>query len=377
MIKIIISNLLRNKRRSFLTLLGILIGVAAIISLVSVSVGLTQRSAELLTSFQGIFVLEEGAVDMPYSFVEEEYLNDLKRVPGVELVVPEIWGSANSIEGLNGDSPLSNFLFIVGIDPKIAGNYEAAPYYSVTEGRKLTSNDRNSVVVGSTLADMFDLSVGKTLKINGKTYTLIGIFETNNMLMSLLVITNIETAREVTGFKEGYYSNFQVVPNNPGDLKLVKQRIESRFEGKLQAISMQDSAELITSFISNLSVALWFISGIAGVVGGIGVMNTMLMSVMERIQEFGVLKAIGWRNKDVMTMIVMESILLSLIGGIIGVIIGFLVSTLVSYYTSIPSAIDLGLIMQAMFFALIMGVVGGLYPAYKSSMMSPIEAVKG
>ncbi|MBN1923291.1 MAG: ABC transporter permease [Nanoarchaeota archaeon] len=377
MIQIVLSNLLRNKRRAVLTLLGVVIGVAAIISLVSVSVGLTERSGVLLSSFEGIFVLEEGAVDIPFSKIPNDYINDLENVPGVKLVVPEIWGSAKNIGGDEYASFLASFLQVVGIDPGLSSGYAVAPYYEVVKGRTLTVNDRKSVIIGEGLADRFGLTIGSSLKINDETYQLVGLFSSDAQLMNFIVVTHIDTAREITEFEDGYVSNYQVIPINPEDMKSVKQRIESRFEGVLQTLSMQDSAELITGFLGSLNLALWFVSGIAGIVGGIGVMNTMLMSVMERIKEFGVLKAIGWRDRDVMIMVILESVIISIVGGIIGVILGFYVSGVVVEVSRIPSAITPALIGQAMFFAITMGFVGSIYPAYKSSKMSPIEAVRG
>lgn len=377
MIKVVLANVLRNKRRSSLTLLGVLVGVAAIISLVSISVGLTERSTSVLSEFQGIFVTQSGGIGPLISSVDEDLISRIESVPGVELVVPEIWGNANDIEGASDGYSFTNFIMIVGIDPEAAGDYNIAPYYRVDDGRSLTSSDNKAVVVGSGLADMFDLFVGSTMKINNENYELIGIFETDAKMMNFMVVTTIDTAREVTDFEDGMVSAFQAIPNNPEDLTSIKRRIDSRFEGELQAMSMQESADIISGFIGNLNIALWFVSGIAGLVGGIGVMNTMLMSVMERIQEFGVLKAVGWRDRDVMIMIVLESLLLSFIGGIMGVGLGFVVSNWVTSVIDIPSVINLELIGQAMFFALTLGLVGGVYPAYKSSKMSPIEAVRG
>ncbi len=378
MISIAWRNLWRNKHRSILTLIGIVIGVASIVTLVSISIGLGEKSADVMNSFQGIYVLEYGAADIPFSHISADYCSKLEAIPGVKFATPEIWGNIPGIDGLDeGSTMFSKFIFLVGIDPEKSKGYPIAPYYTVTEGRELTPNDRRAVVIGEGLKDEFNLVVGNTIRIDGKSYQIVGTFDSESQLFNYMVISTIDSARDLLGFDKDTVSTFQVVPNNPKDVASLKNRIDARFDGKLQALSMQDSAELITGFLGNLTIALWFVSGIAGIVGGIGVMNTMLMSVMERIQEFGVLKAIGWRDRDVMIMVLLESIMLSVIGGIIGVSFGYAISATISNRLGMPSSVDITLISQALFFALVMGFVGGAYPSYKSIKMSPVEAVRG
>jgi putative ABC transport system permease protein len=191
-----------------------------------------------------------------------------------------------------------------------------------------------------------------------------------------MVVSTLNIGRELSNIDDNEVTNMEVIPKDSSKVTQLKDLINIRFKGELQALNMQESASVITSFIDNLRIALWAISGIAGVVGGIVVTNTMLMSVMERMKEFGVLKAIGWQNYHVIKMIISESIILSIIGGILGVILGILISMIADYYTKIPSVITIDLIIQALLFALIMGIVGGIYPAIKSAKMSPVEATR-
>ncbi|VVB75166.1 MacB-like periplasmic core domain protein [Candidatus Tiddalikarchaeum anstoanum] len=377
MIGLVFSNVLRNKRRSFLTVLGILIGVAAIISLVSISLGIAERSTSMLSSFQSMYVMKSSSIMPSMSTLDISYQNKLKSIPGVKVVTPEIWGNAQNIGGVDTQSnQLARFIFVIGIDPVTSNNYDIAPYYTVMKGRKLTANDRKSVVIGSQIADQYNLFVGTTMMINGITYQVVGIYETKvKSPMFNVVIVTIDEARILFNFNDNTVTNFAVLPINPMGMRDLKDRINERYNGVLEAMNMQDASDATAGFLGSLNLALWVVSGIAGFVGGIGVMNTMLMSVMERIQEFGVLKAIGWRNRDVFVMIILEGFVLGIVGALIGIIFGNFVSNLAVSFTNIPSKIDIQLIGQATLFAVTLSLVGSSYPAYKASRMSPVEAV--
>ncbi len=387
MIKLSLRNVLRNKRRSFLTLLGVMIGVGAIVSLVSVSLGIAERANNVLGTFQSLWILEEGAIDVPFSFIDKDKINEIENVRGVELVTPEVWGTADSIEVrsinlgssdriLAGAEAIANMLFVVGIDPVRSEGYEPSPYYNVVEGRKISSSDMRGVMVGRTLADLMNLFVGSSMRINDKTYHVIGIFETDARIFEFFIVGHIDEVREIVNVDEDIVNNFQVIPKDPSDLRSVKSRIELRFEDELAVFDVQSYSDQLMSFLDNLTAALWGVSAIAGIVGGIGVMNTMLMSVMERIKEFGVLKAVGWQDKHVMIMIIMESVVLSIVGGVLGMGLGYGVGYMVEYYTAIPIKITVELLGQAMLFALTLGFVGSLYPAYRSSHMEAVEAIR-
>lgn len=378
MLKLVFSNLLRNKKRSSLTLLGVIIGVMTIISLVSISEGIAMKSSSLLEGFQGIFLYEKEAIDIPFSRLDINEISKLERVQGVGTVVPEIWVQPKNL-GFSGElQRLANMIFVIGISPELTKGYHIAPYYEVSKGRKIKSTDKNSIVIGSLLADELNLQVGNHIKVGETKYNIVGIFKTDLRILNLMIVTTMDIARDLGEIDDKNQINlFQVIPSTPDGAVELKKRLTQRFEDNYNIMSMQEGGEMLDKFIEGLSIVLWAISGIAGVVGGIGVTNTMLMSVMERTKEFGVLKAIGWKNKDLIKMIFYESIILSIVGAIIGIILSYIGVQYFSNLFGLPLAVTSNLIMQAMFFALTLGIVGGIFPAYKTTKMSPIEAVRG
>jgi len=378
MIKLVITNLFRNKKRSILTLLGVIIGVITIVSLVSISEGISLTSSNLLKEFQGIFVYEKEAMDVQYSVLDINEINNLEKIQGVGTVVPEIWVQPKNLDFTGELKQLANMIFVIGIEPELTKGYFIAPYYEVSKGRKITSNDKNSIIMGSLLAQQLNLQVGNNIKVGDTKYNIIGIFDTDMRMLNLMIITNMDTARSLGEIDDkDQVSMFQVVPSSPDGAVELKKKLVQRFEDNYNIISMQEGGEILDKFIRGLSIVLWAISGIAGVVGGIGVTNTMLMSVMERTQEFGVLKAIGWKNKDLIKMIFLESIILAMVGAVIGILISYFGVLYFNDKLLLPLLVTNNLIIQAMFFALVLGVVGGLYPAYRTTKMSPMEAVRG
>ena len=269
-------------------------------------------------------------------------------------------------------------VIIMGIDPKLAGDYEGAVYYRVANGRKLKENDKNAVVISENLRKQLSQQIGGQIMLNNENYRIVGTFESDLPLFDMMVSSTLDVARKMANIEDDdLVTMINIVPEDPDKQSRLKELINLRYKGELQAMDMQENSEIITDFIGNLKIALWAISGIAGVVGGIVVTNTMLMSVMERMKEFGILKAIGWKNSHIIQMIMLESVVLSIIGGILGVGLGMGISAFATYYSQVPTIVTIDLIIQAMLFALVMGTIGGIYPAMKSAKMSPVEATIG
>jgi putative ABC transport system permease protein len=374
MIKLVLKNLLRNKRRSFLTLIGVIIGVAGIVSLVSISFGMAQNISELMEAFQGIFIIQAGVVDEQFSVLSLDYAEKLQEVSGVKHVLPEIWTMIVKDSSTTSVGP--PIFMIIGIDPELSKDYDASLYYKPLNGRKLKSTDKNSILISEELRKTNNLFIGNQLKISGENYRIIGTFEANSPMLQMAIIMSLDDARRFTELKDGYTMLFQAIPEKPEEQALIKDRINLRFKGELEAMNMQDYSDLMNDILSGVRTALWAISAIAGIVGGIVVMNTMLMSVMERTKEFGALKAIGWQNKHIRNMVLSESIILSIIGGIIGILLGIAISQIAQTYIRIPTIVTLELMIQALLFAIILGIIGGLYPSRKAMNMSPVEALR-
>jgi putative ABC transport system permease protein len=375
-----LKNLSRDKTRSFLTSLGILIGVAAVVSLVSISEGIKVEANTQIGNAEYIKITQKTMMST-LSILDESIIDRVSRIQDVEYYTKEIdfyLKSFNNQE-LSATSTFSsgNIQMIsgLGIEPQNAEYFKnAQPYHKVSQGRMLQRNEDNSLLINSKLANDNNLFIGNSVNIDNKNFRIVGIFDVqSNFAGSGLAIMTLKSARELSTYGEEEYSSLLIISS--ADTKKLSDRLEEIFPDN-RITSSQQSAQSLNSFLSNLSIALWFVSSISALVGGVGIMNTMLMSVMERIKEFGVLKAIGWQNKHIIKMIIYEAILLGLIGGLGGLFLGVIGSVTVQVLTGIPTMITLELIIEALGFSILIGILSSLYPAVIASRMSPVEAVR-
>ncbi|MFA5303970.1 MAG: FtsX-like permease family protein [Candidatus Nanoarchaeia archaeon] len=379
MIQTSLKNLLRNKVRSLLTSLGIIIGVAVIISLVSISEGLKQEANSQLGGAEYIQI--SNSITGATSTLNTDLLKRLDKINDVEIYASEISFYIKSFNGkdLSASSSAAagtiQLIQGIGLEPeKIPYFKNALPYDNKLQGRLLFKNEKNGVMINDKFAKDENLFVGNSVEINGRTFRIVGIFTLETSIgASGTIVMNIDTARELSNYKEDEFSSVYLLPKI--ETKTLFLRLKEIFS-EYRVSSSQQSGQSLNNFLGTLTVALWFVSSISAFVGGIGIMNTMLMSVMERINEFGVLKAIGWKDIHITYMILLEAVLLGLTGGVIGTLLGLIGSYLVEKLTSIPTIVSFGLIIQAMIFAVFVGVISSLYPASVASKMSPVEAVR-
>ncbi len=382
MIKLSVENLLREKSRTFLTMLGIIIGVGAIVSLVSISDGIRGEAEGTLGSFQGLMMLEKGAIDESLSNIDKGLVEKSKRVKGVKdstaiiSYFPETFaGLKTSAESWGTDRPA---VVCWGINPDKVPIFSGSYFvYDVAEGRSLQSGDENSIVVSDNLAEEFNLFVGSSVKMSGETWRVVGILESVSVMSRFnagIVVVPIEKAWDLSDYDDNEISMVMIAPDDSSETERLRDRLELTFPD-LRVRSSQQIGESISSFLGNLTSALWFVSGIAAVVGGIGVMNTMLMSVMERIKEFGVLKAVGWQDKHIILMVLGEAGIIGLLSGFFGILLGFLGSWMVQEFSGITTLVTSTLIIEVLVFSIIIGIISAIYPAIIAARMNPIEAV--
>ena len=376
MIKLSFLNLFRRKTRTFLAVLGIAIGVAAILCLVSVVDGVYEEFNNVISEFQGIFVMEEGAADQPFSQIDESYADKIRAFPEVKSVIKEIWIIPEKIDGesvgLQGLSALS----VYGLDIAESERSGGAGWTTeIKEGTTLNPNDNGQILIGEKFADDFDKFVGSKVKINGKNFRVKGIFAGNSELIENVIAMNLEDARELGDIPAGKVNSFTVALNDPSDDKKVKELIEFRFGDDLQAFTTSDFSEQFGSILGNFRLLVFFIAGISAVVAGVGIANTILMSIFERYKEIGALKAVGWTSGNIIKMIMYESLAVGVIGGIMGLIIGFIADVFLNAAFGLDYAITPALILQAFGFAVIIGVIAGIYPSLRAASLDPVEAI--
>lgn len=359
----IVKNLLRRSTRTLLTVLGIAVGVAAVVALGAMAQGMIQNYGSVLGTSNDLLVTQANALDVAYSSLDEEIGLRLQAVPGVERVEPGVftWIVADDLP----------FFLIFGYDPGTT----AMAHYRIVEGKPVTGPKQ--IAIGRRGADSLKKGVGDTLRIYGIPYQIVGIYETGQGLEESGGVVTLADAQEIAQ-KPRKVSLFQLGLRPNSDPEQVIARIESLSDEL--SVSRGSESMATEQWGSLVEGFAWAIAAIAILIGGLGMMNTMVMTVLERTREIGTLRALGWSRWRVLRMILGESILLSLAGGLLGVGLGVLLSTLAAQIPGVGSflegAISAEIFAQGMAVGLGLGILGGAYPAWKAANLQPVEALR-
>jgi putative ABC transport system permease protein len=367
----IYKNLIRRKARTMLTILGISIGVAAIITLGALAKGLGAGYDDMLSGSKADLVLSQpDAFDISYSSIDES---------AIDLIInmPEVLRVSGMLEGF---TQVENepFFFVFGYPED---SFVLERFY-IIDGFGLNSREAeamhgNPLILGSAAAEVLDKSTGDTLRITGSVYKVVGIYETGDAFEDSGVIMDLKDAQNLLG-RPRQVSLYYIQLKDPENKERFIQRVERQLPG-LSISGLDEFAEKQT-FDDMLQAYVWVIGGLAIIIGGVGMMNSQLMSIFERTREIGVLRAIGWSRYRILWMILGESLLVSFSGGIVGIAIGYLVLRIISNVTVLmgvsSSVISMDLLTQSIFIVFVLGMVGGVYPAWRAAKLEPIEALR-
>ena len=397
-IRIAIKNLRNRGLRSYLTMLGIFIGIAAVVSLISLGSGLQQAITGQFATLDAdkLIIQNVGTGFGPPGSTAIKKINKhdlvlIRSVSGIEEAIPRliriVKTEFNKIAQFNYVASMpSNKRQLQIIYDSLNLNLES--------GRLLTENDKRRVILGNDfLSNDFEkpIRIGSILKIQEKEFEVVGILKKASTFQINSVILMPESdLKEILNIKDEI--DLIVVQINQNKIKDIAQKIEMRLrkdrnlkEGE-EDFSVQTPLQAIETVNTILNVINLIISGIAAVsllVGGIGIANTMFTSVLERTKEIGIMKSIGARNSDILSLFLIESTLLGLIGGIIGILIGLGLAILIS---NIASSVLGGINFQVQFspplifftisFSLLIGILSGIIPAIQASKLKPVEALR-
>ena len=401
LINVAFKNLNQQKARTFLTLLGIIIGIAAIVALVSVGDGMkafVNEQFEKMGTNKIIIMPSGGAGQMSMITgmmssvkLKQEDLRAVRAVRGVDEAAELIMRLAK-VE-FRGESQLT---FVSGFPVDKTGKIiEDMQSYEIAEGNELKEGDDNKVVIGYLVAngDLFsrDVSLRNTLTINGHKFRVAGIMKKiGSKSDDASILMTLDAARKIFNEPEDIDMIFaQTKPGyNPSDvadvIKRQLRRIKNEKEGE-ESFQLRTTEQIMEKADSVLSVINAIFIGIAAislVVGGIGIMNTMLMSVLERTREIGVMKAIGATNKRILSIFLAEAAFIGMIGGAVGILMGALVSYGVSHAVAVYTGFQMKtvlspqLLVGALLFSMLVGVISGVYPAMRAAKMEPTTALR-
>jgi ABC-type antimicrobial peptide transport system permease subunit len=368
----VFHNLFRRKVRTLLTVFGIAVGVAAVVALGALADGFVQGYAALGGgSGADVLVMQDDALDIVFSAIDQELKPAIRGFPGVERVAEMVYTFA-ATEGVP-------YFIVYGYDP----DEFAIEHFKIIEGTGL--GDPVSVrgaggrplLMGKSAADDLDKELGDTFRLYENVYRIVGIYETGQPFEDGAAVITIEEAQGISG-KPRQVNAFLLQVRDGTDVDRLRQRIEGRFDELTTTTSSdfqenQDMLQYVYAFT-------WSVSLVAVLIGGVGVMNTVLMSVFERTREFGVLRAIGWRPWRVLTMVLGESLALSLLGGAVGTLLGVgavrAVANVPTASSVISSTFSASLFVRGFVIALALGLAGGAIPAWRASQLLPAEAMR-
>ncbi len=401
-----LNMVLHSKLRSWLTILGIVIGVASVIAIMSLSTGMQQQlnsrlgglGADIVTITPGFSRggslfgggrggLEGGgsssqattkAIELTRTDVQV-----LRGMPEVALIETEIRGSVNiSYLGKSGK------VTVTGVDQKV---WSQITTVTIKDGRMLDSADQNVVVIGGRLASSyFDKPIGinQMIAIGGNAFRVIGILDdqSNSVYMPIQMASIL-----IPDKTNGVYDSIIVKVRNADQLNDTMNKMTTNLAmsrhvtGKTQDFSIVSSQQLQATISSTLNVMSMFLLAIAAVsllVGAVGVANTMFTSVLEKTKEIGIMKAIGARNHDILIIFLFNAALIGLIGGLLGILLGTILSgfipTLLSGtpFSRDGSLVTMSSVILALSVSLIVGIVAGIIPAYQASRLKPVDALR-
>jgi len=392
------NNLRRRKLRSWLTMIGIFIGIAAVVALISLGQGLQNAIEQQFEQFGSdrIIVQERGLQGPPGSGtslstkLSDKDLKVVKDIKGIEGAAG-ILIKTGKVE--KGDDIA--FVFIYGL-PQNKDEKEIVNFFDVERGRDLRENDGDKAVVGVRYSEgkVFSkpLDIGDRLNIEGKDFKIIGELERiGNPFDDSAIIIDKEVMKSLFNIDDEI-SAIHVKVENVEEIDSTKEEIEDDLrksrnedEGK-ETFQVMTSEQLLQTFTSIFGIVQAVLVGIAAIsllVGGVGVMNTMYTSVLERTKEIGTMKAVGAKNSDILMIFLIESGLLGLVGGIIGVAIGLGLSKGAEYIASVQlgtnllrASTDPIIIIGALAFSFVIGSLSGILPAYQASRLNPVDALR-
>lgn len=383
LIRISLASVWSNKMRSFLTMLGIIIGISSVSILVGIGEGTKKQVTEQIESL-GTNLITVSITGNRTKAITNEELEELKTKPGIKEIAPAL--SQGNINVKAGTTSKTTTL------EASTANYADIRKLAVASGRFINDNDDENrykvAVIGSeTATNLFSTTnvVGQTMYISGIEFKIIGVLESQGTSATGSsddrVIIPLQTAQRLlqTTTVKTFYAEATDKDSVSEAISYLTLFLNKKYNNNSDSYRIMDQTSLLetaSSTTSSLTTMLGGIAAISLVVGGIGIMNIMLVSVIERTREIGIRKAIGAKRGVILTQFLIEAATISTLGGIFGVLVGFLGAYVAQNFFNLSVSISNNIVIGAFIFSFLVGVVFGIYPANKASKLNPIDALR-
>lgn len=390
-----LKSLFSNKLRTFLSMLGIIIGVGAVISMLALGAGAQKQVLDSVTSLGTDLLIirpgQAGSRGIALGNQDNLTLEDAKRlinsVSGISQVTPVVSGSVQ-MKYFNRN--VRTNLTGAAITYFPIRNFELEKGRTFTEG-EVNGRSRVAVLGPVTVENLFGSEdpLEKTIKIKGINFKIIGVLKRKGdqgwfnpddqaivpYTTAMKQILGVDYLREID-IQVAQGADLTAVMENATFALRKSHRLQPDTPDDFNIRNQAEFLETASSFSRVFTILLGSIASISLLVGGIGIMNIMLVTVTERTREIGVRKAIGAKEKDVLLQFLLEALMLSVVGGLIGVFLGLAAAVIIDKVTDFPTIIQLPSILLALTFAVSVGVFFGYYPAYRAAKLDPIEALR-
>jgi ABC-type antimicrobial peptide transport system, permease component len=397
-----LNMLVHSKLRSWLTIIGIVIGVGSVIGIISLGdamqtnvqsklsdmdltkISITPGYTKASSNMQGPPGMGDGGASKDAELTKDD-IDALQGMDSIQYIEGEISGSeAVKYMGQNATLP------ITGVDPQV---WKYMTTLKTQSGRLLEPADKNVAVIGSDVASqIYDQNIGvnQVITVNGKSVRVVGILKEQGMGGDSRIYMPIDGAVNlITDAKKDVYDSISVKAKNEdvvdgliSDIEkklMISRHINKEDDKDFTVTASKSMAESVTEMTSSITLFLGAIAAVSLLVGAVGIANTMFTSVLEKTKEIGTMKAIGAKNKDILMIFIFNSAMVGLVGGILGVILGILVSSgLQSVMGSnmTPTGVGVPLMFEGLALAVLIGVISGVVPAYRASKLKPVDALR-
>lgn len=381
-VELVLKFVAHRRLRSFLTTLGVAIGVALVFSLVSINQGMLAYISDTMDELGSdlVMVMPKGLLGgggFGTAFSQDE-VDALERLYFVESAMGFAMGNLPAkIKGQDVN------LMILGTDDGITNMFGDISSFEIERGRDFTANERKKLVIGYNIARDHNLGPGSQIEINGEKYRVVGVMsQVGNSQDDSQVYMHIDDFAEITG-RESEYIMIYLNTKEP-KVEVIERTLE-RIRGRedFEVSTSEDLMETVNQVLGVLNAVFMAVASISILVGSVGVANTMYMAVAERTREIGIMKAIGATEQDILTIFLLESGLLSLIGGLFGTVLGYGLAKGIGYAAAVGAGMlalqpifSLELVFWSGFMAFVVGVLSGVFPARYASKLEPVQALR-